>query len=152
MKLKEYLVGINMHQVMTQQNGLYCYYHPQRSWGKVMFLQVCVILFTGGGGEYLTPPRARYTSWTRYTPWDQVHPPPRPGTPPSQARYTPLGPDIPPGTRYPPPGTRYTPPHSMLRDTVNTRAVGILLECNLVYPVIYQSKQQRSQVLNLMLQ
>ena len=24
------------------------YYRPQRSWGKVMFLQVCVILFTGG--------------------------------------------------------------------------------------------------------
>ena len=26
-----------------------CNYRPQRSWGKVMFLQVCVILFTGGG-------------------------------------------------------------------------------------------------------
>ena len=25
------------------------YYRPQRSWGKVMFLHVCVILFTGGG-------------------------------------------------------------------------------------------------------
>ena len=24
------------------------YYRPQRSWGKVMFLHVCVILFTGG--------------------------------------------------------------------------------------------------------
>ena len=24
-------------------------YSPQRSWGKVMFLHVCVILFTGGG-------------------------------------------------------------------------------------------------------
>ena len=59
------------------------YYRPQRSWGKVMFLQVCVILFTGGG-EYLTS-----------TPPDQVHPP---GT-----RYTPL-------TRYTSPRTRYTPP------------------------------------------
>ena len=27
--------------------GLYCY-HPQRSWGKVMFLQASVILLTGG--------------------------------------------------------------------------------------------------------
>ena len=56
-----------------------------------MFLQVCVILFTGG--EYRHPP-------------DQVHPP-GPGTPP-------------------------LPPQSLLRDTVNTRAVRILLECNLV--------------------
>ena len=34
----------------------YCYilnilhhYRPQRSWGKVVFSQACVILFTGGG-------------------------------------------------------------------------------------------------------
>ena len=55
-----------------------------------MFLQVCVILFTGG--EYLTrypPPR------------DQVHPP-GPGTPP-RTRYTPRGPGTPPWTRYTPP-------------------------------------------------
>ena len=26
------------------------YYRPQRSWGKVMFLQASVILLTGGGG------------------------------------------------------------------------------------------------------
>ena len=58
-------------------------------------------------GEYLT----------RYTPWDQVHPP--------RTRYTPR-----PGT---PPRTRYTPPaQSMLADMVNARAVRILLECNLV--------------------
>ena len=53
-----------------------------------MFLQVCVILFTGG--EYLTRyiPRDQVHSpgpgtppWTRYTPQDQVHPP-GPGTPP----------------------------------------------------------------------
>ena len=99
------------------------HYRPQRSWGKVMFLQVCVILFTGG--EYLTryTPRTRYTPQTRYTPrdqvhpWDQVHPPldqvhpPRPGTPP-RTRYTPR-------TRYPldqvhpPPRTRYTPPRQV---------------------------------------
>ena len=54
-----------------------------------MFLQVCVILFTGRG-EYLTrytppgpgtPPRTRYTPRTRHTPLDQAHPP-GPGTPP----------------------------------------------------------------------
>ena len=32
------------------ENGLRCinHYRSQRSWGKVMFLHVCVILFTGG--------------------------------------------------------------------------------------------------------
>ena len=80
-------------------------YRPQRSWGKVMFLQVCVILFTGG--EYLTrytPPQTRYTPRdqdhnprTRYTPQDQVHPP-GPGTPPRPGN----GPGTPPRTRYTP--------------------------------------------------
>ena len=33
----------------THPMGMHsCYYRPQRSWGKVMFLHVCVILFTGG--------------------------------------------------------------------------------------------------------
>ena len=51
------------------------YYHPQRSWGKVMFLHVSVILFTGGSA----PLHAG------------IHPPgPEPGTP--------LGPGTPPGT------------------------------------------------------
>ena len=118
----------------------FCFhYRPQRSWGKVMFLQVCVILFTGG--EYLTrytprdqvPAQIRYTPGTRYTPQtrytppgpgkhhplDQVHPPDQvqlPGT-----RYTPLGPGTSPRTRYilltrytplgpgTPPQTRFTP-------------------------------------------
>ena len=73
-------------------------------WGKVIFLHLFVILFTG---EYLT-----------HTPRDQVHPPgpgtpPRPGTPPG-TRY-PLGPGTPPWDQvHPlrpgtPPGTRYTP-------------------------------------------
>ena len=113
-----------------------CHYRPQRSWGKVMFLQVCVILFTGG--EYLTryPPRTRYTPRTRYpldqvpplgpgtpprtsprtryTPRDQVHPP-GPGTPrqdqvhPPAHVHHPPGPGTPPRTRYPP-ETRYTLP------------------------------------------
>ena len=39
----------------------------------------------------------------------------------------------PPQEQTPPPGTRHPPPeHSMLGDTVNERAVRILLECNLV--------------------
>ena len=102
-----------------------------------MFLQVCVILFTGG--EYLT----------RYTPRDQVYPPGQVHPPWEQVH--PLGPSIPPGPGTPPrnrytPRTRYTPPdqvhtpgpgtpprHSMLGDTVYARAVRILLECNLVH-------------------
>ena len=71
-----------------------CYYRPQRSWGKLMFLQVCVILFTGE--EYLT----RYTPQTRYTP---LRPGTSPGTgTPSQTRYNPPGPGTPPGTGTPP--------------------------------------------------
>ena len=67
------------------------FYRPQRSWGKVMFLQVSVILLTGGGSTWPgTPSGTRYPPrdqvhppQTRYTPPDQVHPPlPRPGTPP----------------------------------------------------------------------
>ena len=73
-----------MRSVFTESR-CFPFYRPQRSWGKVMFLQAFVILFTGG--EYLTPPGSRHTSpvadiplQTRYTleqtsPWDQVHPP-----------------------------------------------------------------------------
>ena len=75
-------------------------YRPQRSWGKVMFLQVCVILFTGGVPDQVLPPG------TRYTPQDQV--PPQPGTPPG-TRYPP-GPGTPPWARHThTPQTRYTP-------------------------------------------
>ena len=78
-------------------------YRPQRSWGKVIFLYLSVILFTGGGSA-------------------SVHagiPPPGPGRhplgpgrhpPPDQM---PLGPGIPrdqAGTPRPdPPGTRHSP-------------------------------------------
>ena len=42
----------------TYVGSTYTYYRPQRSWGKVMFSQACVILFTGGvrgcwGGAWL---------------------------------------------------------------------------------------------------
>ena len=98
----------------------FCHYRPQRSWGKVMFLQASVILSTGG--EYLT----RYTPQTRYTPPVQVHPPdqvpPRPGTTP-QTRYTPLGPGTPPlGQVHPP--TRYTPRPGTLPDQVHPPGPG----------------------------
>ena len=83
-----------------------------------------------------TPPGTKYTPQdqvhhppgTRYTPQDQVHPP-------DQVHH-PLGPGTPsppePGTP-PRPGTPSPPEQSMLGDTVNVRAVRILLECNLVY-------------------
>ena len=109
-----------------------------------MFLQVCVILFTGGSTWPGNP-------WTRYTPLDQVHPagpgthPPGPGTPPwdqvhpqdqvsPRTRYTPQGPGTPPDQV--PPRTRYTPgPGTLPRDQgdmVYAWAVRILLECILV--------------------
>ena len=100
------------------------YYRPQRSWGKVMFLQAGVILFTAG--KYLTrytprdqvpgtPPGTRYTLRDQVHPQDQVHPP-RPGTPPGNRcppdQVHPLD-KVPPRPGTPPPGTpprtRYTP-------------------------------------------
>ena len=56
------------------------FYRPQRSWGKVMFLHVSVILFTGGSaplhaGIYTPPPnRGRHPSQTRHPPGTR-HPP-----------------------------------------------------------------------------
>ena len=64
-------------------------------WGKVIFLHLSLILFTGGSTPQQVSPPTRYT--------------PGPGTPP-RTRYTPLGTRYTPlGTRYTPPGTRYTP-------------------------------------------
>ena len=98
-----------------------------------------------------TPPGTRYTPrdtpQTRYSPLEVqppgADPPPGPGTPPEQ---TPPGTSHTPQSRHPPgpatpPRTRYNPPRdqvhpseqSMLGDTVNVRAVCILLECNLVF-------------------
>ena len=115
-------------------------YRPQRSWGKVMFLQASVILLTGGVPD--TPPDLEQTP----LPGPGADNPPGPATPPPRDQAHPpcyqVHPpwdQIPPGTRYnplgpgTPPWTRYTPPtQSMLGDTVNERAVRILLECNLV--------------------
>ena len=123
------------------------FYRPQRSWVKVMFLQVCVILFTGGVS-------ASVHAGIHPLPLEQT-PPPRSRHPPEQTppqEQTPLGADTPPGADTPleqtPPGSRpplirpplirYTTrdqvslPRSRLWHTVNERPVRILLECILV--------------------
>ena len=46
-------------------------YHPQRSWGKVIFSEACVKNSVHGGIGHMVPP-------------GQVHPPFRAGTPPGQ--------------------------------------------------------------------
>ena len=104
-------------------------YRPQRSWGKVMFSQACVILFTRGclpqcmlgyhpppGADTpqsrppteQTPPRSRH-------PQEQTLPSPLEQTPPSPEQTppgadTPLRADTPLQSRYPPP--EQTPPRS----------------------------------------
>ena len=88
------------------------FYRPQRSWAKVMFLQVSVILSTRGGvclsgcwdARPPPPPWAGTPPPGRYTP--QAGTPPREGTPPGQAHR--------------------------LQDMVYERPVRILLECILV--------------------
>ena len=171
---------------MTPCNYYYLLPPANGVWGKVIFLYLFVILFTGGQGSTWegtpqagTPPspgrytpQDRYTPACRYTP-QQVHPQqvhplgqvhPLAGTPPGRyapGRYTPpAGPppgrytrlqvhplaSTPPG-RYtphcqqvhphcqqvhPPAGTppgRYNPRRNACWDTVNRRAVSILLEC-----------------------
>ena len=93
-----------------------------RSCGKVMFLQLSVILFTGGG---LPQCMLGYHTPTRHPPPEQTPPwrrhPPGAGTP--QSRH--------PQSRHPP-QCRDPPAQCMLRDTANKWAVCILLECNLV--------------------
>ena len=68
----------------------YIYYRPQRSWGKVIFSQACVFLFTLGvclSACWDTPPQTRH--------------PPGANTPEEQT---------PPRSRHPcPPGSRHTP-------------------------------------------
>ena len=92
------------------------FYRPQRSWGKIMFLHVSLILFMEGGSAPLHA---------------GIQPlGPEAGTPPDQA---PLGPGT-PQSRPHPLRTRGRHPSAqcMLGDTGNKRAVRILLECILV--------------------
>ena len=75
------------------------YFLPQRSWGKVMFLHVSVILLGGGGsaplhaGIHTSPGPEAGTPREQTPPWDQAppmsrpsqeqNPPPRDQAPPS---------------------------------------------------------------------
>ena len=72
-----------------------CFYRPQRSWGKVMFLQASVILLTGG----VSAPPTEQTHTDTHT---HTHP----GSRPPQEQT--------PREQTPPP-----PEQSMLGDTVN---------------------------------
>ena len=80
----------------TQPQKLYIY-RPQRSWGKVMFLHVSVILFTGGGSA---PLHAGI-----HTPWDQRQAPPQSWHPPGPEAGTPPRVDTPQDQRQAPPST-----------------------------------------------
>ena len=90
-----------------------------------MFLQVCVILFTGGVclsacWDTTHPLGSRHPPWKQTPPLEQTHPPgsrppradtppwsrrPRKQTPPSPQKQTPPS----PGSRHPPLGSRQTP-------------------------------------------
>ena len=125
--LKCILVLVYYHSPRFRNKAKKGYYCPQRSWGKIMFLHVCVILFTGGvclSACWDThppwqgrPPPPRGPSWQGKPPW-QGSPPPWQGRPPWQG-----DPPCPPGKADP-------PAQCMLGETVNKRAVCILLECN----------------------
>ena len=80
------------------------FYRPQRSWGKVMFLQASLILLTGGWRSAsvhagIAPPGNRHPLEQTPTPQEQT--PPRTDTPqsrhPPQEQTPPSGADIPPG-------------------------------------------------------
>ena len=133
---------IHQNNFLVVLQNLITSYQPQRSWAKVMFLQVSVILSTGGGESAsvhagIPPP----PPWEQ-TPWEQT-PPQGADTPPSPRSRHP--PDQtpprsrPPWTRsrHPPPGaepprSRHPLGRSWLWHTVNERPVRILLECILV--------------------
>ena len=112
-----------------------------------MFLQACVILFTGGGClpqcmlGYHTPPRAD-TPWELTPPWEQTlplgadtplgaetpqsrHPPPEQTPPQSRhtlprSRHPPARADTPHQSRHPP-GSRHPPPGRSCWEIRSTR-------------------------------
>ena len=72
-------------KVIIFANDTFDLYRPQRSWGKVMFSQACVILFTGGCLPqcmlgYYTPLGNRHPPQSRHSPQSR-HPPSRADTP-----------------------------------------------------------------------
>ena len=87
---------------LVKPNSSYSdYYRPQQSLAKVMFLQVSVILSTGGGVCLSAC-------------WDTTHPPgadiPLGADTPRADTLLPLEPGTPPGTKYTPPGLSTPPP------------------------------------------
>ena len=101
-------INILLHVVTARKRS--CFYRPKRSWGKVIFSQACVILFTGGGLPQCMlgyHPQSRHPPWTRHPPSTDTPmgaDTPRPGTP--QSRHPP-GPGTPPDQA--PPQTRHPP-------------------------------------------
>ena len=81
-------------------------YHPQRSWGKVIFSHVSVILFTGGGSASvhagIPPPLPWQQNPLARRPPPQKVDPPWQGRPPQQGRPPPSKAD-PPWHGRPPP-------------------------------------------------
>ena len=121
--LETYVALLLASTVIT--NCLRSCYRPQTKFAKVMFLHLSVSHSVHRRGEYLG----------RYSPW-QVHPPEQ--VPPWQVH--PLAGTL-PGRVYPP-GLVHspwacTPPGNACWDTVNKRAVRILLECILVSLCIF---------------
>ena len=100
-----------------------------------MFSEVCVRNSVHGGGSASMHARIP-------PPWDKADttPPLRTRQAPFKMRQVPTGTRHPPGARHHAPGTsglnQATPEQSMLGDTVNERAVCILLEYNLVTDVV----------------
>ena len=89
---------------LIKPHSIRSHYRPQRSWGKVMFLQASVILLTGGVSASvhagIHPPEQTPPEWT--PPWSRH--PLGADTPPGAD--TPLGADTPweqtPHSRHPP--------------------------------------------------
>ena len=104
-------------------------------WGKVMFLHLCVILYTGRGGSALDadPPGLGRLPWGWADPLGLGRPP-RLGKPPVDADPPQLG--RPPGVEQDSPGCRLPEVGQTPADTVNKRAVRILLECILVQKLV----------------
>ena len=66
-------------------------------WGKLMFLHLCVILFTGGSAQ---PPWMQTPSQSKYFPW--LDRPPPDADPPGVGQTPPLDADPAPGLGRPP--------------------------------------------------
>ena len=115
-------INVNLHYIFCELLCFLIEYRPQRSWAKVMFLQVSVILPTGGGG-FLPQCILGYTPPQEQTPLEQT---PLEQTPQSRPPWE----QTPPGANPPEqtPQSRH-PPGRWLRHTVNERPVRILLEC-----------------------